>query len=135
MSHFLQIFLPSGSFVMVSWISFLMPLDAGERAGLLVTLFLVLVIEFMSVVSTSPKAKFLTAMEVWLVSCLGFVFLAVIEFGIMLLLMSKSKAKEKKIAQTNFSKHMWRSNLLNFDTITSSLTNKHRQIHKLDKIS
>ena len=33
MSHFLQIFLPSGSFVMVSWISFLMPLDAGERAG------------------------------------------------------------------------------------------------------
>ena len=30
------------------------------------------------------------------------------------------------MAQTNFSKHKWRSNLLNFDTITSSLTNKHR---------
>ena len=50
-----------------------------------------LVIEFTSVVSDSPKAKYLTAMEVWLISCLGFVFLAVLEFGIMLLLKSKSK--------------------------------------------
>ena len=33
MSHLLQIILPSGIFVVVSWISFLMPLDGGERAG------------------------------------------------------------------------------------------------------
>ena len=68
MSHLLQIIMPSAMFVMVSWISFLMPIDGGERAGLLVTLFLVLVSMFLSVVSTAPKAQFLTAMEIWLVS-------------------------------------------------------------------
>ena len=33
MTHLLQIIVPSGIFVVVSWISFLMPLDGGERAG------------------------------------------------------------------------------------------------------
>ena len=46
-----------GMFVVVSWISFLMPLNGGERAGLLVTLFLVLVSMFLQVVTTAPKGK------------------------------------------------------------------------------
>jgi hypothetical protein len=54
-SHILQIIMPSAMFVVVSWISFLMPLGGGERAGLLVTLFLVLVSMFLSVVNTAPK--------------------------------------------------------------------------------
>ena len=54
-SHILQIIMPSAMFVVVSWISFLMPLNGGERAGLLVTLFLVLVSMFLSVVTTAPK--------------------------------------------------------------------------------
>ena len=55
MSHVLQIIMPSAMFVVVSWISFLMPLNGGERAGLLVTLFLVLVSMFLQVVITAPK--------------------------------------------------------------------------------
>ena len=54
-NHILQIIMPSGMFVFVSWISFLMPLGGGERAGLLVTLFLVLVSMFLQVVTTAPK--------------------------------------------------------------------------------
>ena len=46
-------------FVVVSWISFLMPLNGGERAGLLVTLFLVLVSMFLAVVENAPKGKYL----------------------------------------------------------------------------
>ena len=49
--------MPSAMFVVVSWISFLMPLNGGERAGLLVTLFLVLVSMFLTVVTTAPKGK------------------------------------------------------------------------------
>ena len=56
-NHILQIIMPSGMFVVVSWISFLMPLNGGERAGLLVTLFLVLVSMFLQVVTTAPKGK------------------------------------------------------------------------------
>ena len=58
-SHLLQIIMPSAMFVVVSWISFLMPLNGGERAGLLVTLFLVLVSMFLTVVTTAPKGKFI----------------------------------------------------------------------------
>ena len=58
-SHILQIIMPSAMFVVVSWISFLMPLNGGERAGLLVTLFLVLVSMFLQVVVTAPKGKLL----------------------------------------------------------------------------
>ena len=36
-----------------------MPLNGGERAGLLVTLFLVLVSMFLTVVTTAPKGKFI----------------------------------------------------------------------------
>ena len=52
--------MPSAMFVVVSWISFLMPLNGGERAGLLVTLFLVLVSMFLTVVTTAPKGKFIS---------------------------------------------------------------------------
>ena len=47
-SHLLQMIMPSAMFVIVSWISFLMPLDSGERASLLVTVLLVLVSMFLS---------------------------------------------------------------------------------------
>ena len=57
-SHLLQIIMPSAMFVVVSWISFLMPLNGGERAGLLVTLFLVLVSMFLQVVTTAPKGTY-----------------------------------------------------------------------------
>merc|ERR1739848_105305 len=74
-----------------------MPSNGGERAGLLVTLFLVLVSMFLSVVTTAPKASFLTAMETWLVGCLVFVFLALIEYGAVLRVMSTTKEKALEI--------------------------------------
>lgn len=97
LGHLLQIIMPSAMFVIVSWISFLMPLNGGERAGLLVTLFLVLVSMFLTVVTTAPKAGTLTAMETWVVGCLVFVFFALIEYGLVLKVMSESKNKATEI--------------------------------------
>lgn len=131
MSHLLQIIMPSAMFVMVSWISFLMPIDGGERAGLLVTLFLVLVSMFLSVVSTAPRAQFLTAMEIWLVSCLVFVFLAVMEYGFNLRLMNKSH--NKKLSHS--PKNMLGISLDSTSTDRSSLNKKNKKIQALDKIS
>ena len=51
-----------------------MPPFSGERASLLVTILLVLVSMFLSVLTTAPKASTLTAMEVWVVSCLVCIF-------------------------------------------------------------
>ena len=116
-SHLLQMILPSAMFVIVSWISFLMPLDSGERASLLVTVLLVLVSMFLSVLSTAPKASTLTAMEVWVVSCLILVFFAVAEYGLLL------HTTSKEVSKTSNSQ----------DLII--LKKKSQSIHKLDKIA
>ena len=50
-----QFFFPSAMFVVISWISFIIPIERGERTGMLVTLLLVLVSMFMTAVSSSPK--------------------------------------------------------------------------------
>ena len=72
--------LPSGLFVIVSWISFLIPMDViPGRMALLVTLFLVLVNIFNTVTTNTPKAEGLTAIEAWMLACILFVFGALIE--------------------------------------------------------
>ena len=69
-----------GLFVIVSWISFLIPMDViPGRMALLVTLFLVLVNIFNNVTTNTPKAEGLTAIEAWMLACILFVFGALIE--------------------------------------------------------
>jgi hypothetical protein len=54
----LQFYLPSGMFVLISWISFVIPHDSGERTGMIVTLLLVVVSMYLAVVASSPKGVF-----------------------------------------------------------------------------
>ena len=69
-----------GLFVIVSWISFLIPMDViPGRMALLVTLFLVLVNIFNNVTTNTPKAEGLTAIEAWMLACILFVFGALVE--------------------------------------------------------
>ena len=68
-----------GLFVVVSWISFVVPPDViPGRMALLITLFLVLVNIFNTVTTNTPKAEGLTAIETWMLSCLLFVFGALV---------------------------------------------------------
>merc|ERR1719400_1042689 len=85
-SHYIiTYYLPSGLFVIVSWISFLIPMDViPGRMALLVTLFLVLVNIFNNVTTNTPKAEGLTAIEAWMLACILFVFGALIEYAAIL---------------------------------------------------
>ena len=75
MSYMITYYLPSGLFVVVSWISFLIPPDiVPGRMSLLITLFLVLINIFNNVTTNSPKAEGLTAIEIWMLACILFVF-------------------------------------------------------------
>ncbi len=75
--------LTPGLFVVVSWISFVVPPDViPGRMALLITLFLVLVNIFNTVTTNTPKAEGLTAIEIWMLSCLLFVFGALVGEGI-----------------------------------------------------
>lgn len=84
-TYIITYYLPSGLFVIVSWISFLIPMDViPGRMGLLVTLFLVLVNIFNNVTTNTPKAEGLTAIEAWMLACILFVFGALIEYAAIL---------------------------------------------------
>jgi len=90
-SHYIiTYYLPSGLFVVVSWISFLVPADViPGRMALLVTLFLVLVNIFNNVTTNTPKAEGLTAIEAWMLACILFVFAALAEYAVLLFHKSK----------------------------------------------
>ena len=69
----------SGLFVVVSWISFVVPPDViPGRMALLITLFLVLVNIFNTITTNIPKAEGLTAIEAFVIVCVLFVFGALI---------------------------------------------------------
>ena len=80
MSHYIiTYYFPAGMFVIVSWISFLVPPESVPgRMTILVTVFLVLVNIFNSITSNIPRADGLTAIESFVIICIVFVFGALI---------------------------------------------------------
>ena len=80
MTHYIiTYYFPAGMFVIVSWISFLVPPESVPgRMTILVTVFLVLVNIFNSITSNIPRADGLTAIESFVIICIIFVFGALI---------------------------------------------------------
>ena len=83
---FFQVYLTSTLLVFVAWVSFLInPTAVPGRMGLLVTVFLVLINIFIGVKRDSPKSSgFLSAIDIFLVVCLGHVFCAILEYALVL---------------------------------------------------
>ena len=92
-------YLSSGLFVLVSWVSFLVPTDdINARIALLITTLLVLVTVFNGVIENSPKAREgSTALGFWMFSMLVFVVLAFICHCIAML---QRKSKDVTRART-----------------------------------
>ena len=85
-SRYLYIYyLPSGLFVVVSWVSFLIPPEVVPgRMALLVTLFLVLTNIFNSITNISPNTEGMTAITSWMIACMFFVFSALMAYATIL---------------------------------------------------
>lgn len=92
-------YLSSGLFVLISWVSFLVPPDdINARIALLITTLLVLVTVFNGVIEASPKARDgSTALGFWMFSMLVFVVLAFICHCIAML---QRKSKDVTRART-----------------------------------
>merc|ERR1719150_2779917 len=94
-------YLPSGLFVVVSWVSFLIPPEVVPgRMALLVTLFLVLTNIFNTITNISPNVEGMTAISSWMIACMFFVFLALLEYAaILYFLLLKKKFEMSKRQQ------------------------------------
>ena len=73
------------TFIVVLQISFVIPLDVVPgRIGLLITIFLVLINIFNQVTEKSPNTETLTNISIWIISCIIFVYSALVEYGCLL---------------------------------------------------
>ncbi|TRY73728.1 hypothetical protein TCAL_02532 [Tigriopus californicus] len=114
----LQTYLPSGLFVIVSWISFIVPPEVVPgRMALLVTLFLVLVNIFTHVSDNAPKAEGLTAVETWVVMCILHVFCVLSEYAIILKIIQVEKRRNERTQKiiTKSHNHLFRPQNSNGD--------------------
>ena len=82
-----EVYLTSSLLVVVSWVSFIInPTVVPGRLGLLVTVFLVLINIFIGAKKNAPPSSgFLHALDIFLLVCVGHVFLAILEYAIILL--------------------------------------------------
>ncbi|CAB4059117.1 unnamed protein product [Lepeophtheirus salmonis] len=104
-------YIPSGIFVVVSWVSLVIPPDAPPgRIALIITTFLVLVNIANSVFSKSPRAHSINPIQVWILSCIVFVFITVLEYAVVLFIIRRQRKyvldlkKKKQKTKRNNSK-------------------------------
>ena len=83
---FFQVYLTSILFVVVSWVSFIIrPEVVPGRMGLLVMIFLILINTFNSAKYNAPTSTTLNEVDLYLLVCIGIVFMALMEYAVVLL--------------------------------------------------
>ena len=91
-------FLSAGLFVVVSWVSFLVPPEVVPgRMAMLITLFLVLINIFNTVTTQSPNAEGMNAITAWMLVCMLFVFGALVGYAFLLWRKKKSCLKRHRV--------------------------------------
>ena len=123
-------YLPSGLFVVVSWISFLVnPEVIPGRMTLLVIIFLVLINMFNTIQSNSPTAEGITAIESWVIACIIFVFGALCEYACILFCIKISILRQEKAQDNNAITNLL---LLDKSSTNSSRRSRHRSEDDLE---
>ncbi|XP_077862223.1 glycine receptor subunit alpha-4-like [Saccoglossus kowalevskii] len=92
--YVLQAYVPSSLLVALSWLSVWVEISAAPaRVALGVTTVLALVTQATWLRSQLPKIAYATAIDVWMVTCQVFVFLALLEYSVVYYLYSFEKGQ------------------------------------------
>jgi len=72
-------------FVVVSWLSFLVPPESVPgRMAICMTTLLTLTAMFAAVRQSTPSVSYVKALDIWMVVCIFFVFLTLVEYTLVL---------------------------------------------------
>ena len=129
----LQVHIASTALVIVSWFSFVVnPSCVPGRMGMLITVFLVLINIFIGVKNNSPISNGLNAADVFLVTCIGNVFAALLEYAVVLILYEK---KEGGITSFGNTMHNQRSMVTPTEDFSTFETSNERTRKEFSKES
>ncbi|XP_065341022.1 glycine receptor subunit alphaZ1-like [Cloeon dipterum] len=93
--HMLQTYIPSLMFVIVSWLSFLVPPESVPgRMAICMTTLLTLTAMFAAVRQSTPSVSYVKALDIWMVACIFFVFLTLVEYTLVLRLTKNLKKSQ-----------------------------------------
>ena len=95
--YIIQVYVPSVLIVTLSWVSFWLDLEAiPARVSLGVLTVLTLNTHGSNVQSSLPKVSYIKAIDVWTVTCLLFVFAALLEFAYVNVLARRGQKERKQ---------------------------------------
>ena len=92
--YMIQMYIPSGLVVMLSWLSFWLHVDAVPARVTLGILTVLTMTTQRSMASASlARVSYVKAIDVWMAICLGFVFCALLEYACVNVLFQKKTKK------------------------------------------
>ena len=92
--HLIQTYMVSTVFLTISWLAlFLPPNSIAERLAIAMTILLTLTSMFASERRSVPRVSYVTCLDMWMVSCIVFVFLELVEFSAIFLLNAHTQSK------------------------------------------
>ena len=90
--YLIETFVPTLIMVIVSWISLIMPPEViPGRAGLLITLTLVVTNISLNLIQKTPRSEKTNQLIIWVFICLGMIIAALSEYAVILFFLRNGK--------------------------------------------
>jgi len=97
--HLINSYIPSCLFVIVAWLSlFINPEAIPGRVSMVMMTLLTLMAMFSGIRQSTPKVSYVSMLDIWMVTCIFFIFVTLLEFAIVTSLIRwKNKPKAEKV--------------------------------------
>ncbi|XP_052721052.1 glycine receptor subunit alpha-2-like isoform X4 [Crassostrea angulata] len=132
--YIIQVYVPSFLIVCLSWVSFWLNIDAvPARISLGLLTVLTMTTQSSGARATLPRVSYIKAIDVWMATCLLFVFIALIEFSIVNV---KARVQQRRLSLNKLPLLIHNKEEANVENpeITKKSRDNARRVDKISRI-